>query len=75
MTAMETPWRNAIVAHGEAPPGDLLPNPRNPKVHPKAQQQALGAAIGELGWLAPVIVNQRTQHVRSPTHHTRGLGR
>lgn len=32
-------------------------------MHPRAQQQALEGAITELGWLAPVIVNERTQHV------------
>lgn len=59
----QSPWRNAIVRYGEEPPEQLLAHPRNPKVHPRAQQQALEGAISELGWLAPVTINERTQHV------------
>lgn len=44
-------------------PESLLASPRNPKIHPKAQQDALDAAISEVGFIAPVIVNDQTQHV------------
>jgi len=58
-----TPWRNRITGHGEEAPGELLANPRNWRTHPKAQQQALGAVLDQVGWVQDVIVNQRTGHV------------
>lgn len=58
-----TPWQNSITHYGEEAPDQLLAHPLNPKFHPKAQQDALAGAIGELGWLAPVIVNSVTGHV------------
>jgi hypothetical protein len=61
--APAAPWRNAITRYGEEAPDQLLANPRNPKIHPKPQQDALSGAITELGWLAPVIVNERTGHM------------
>jgi ParB-like chromosome segregation protein Spo0J len=51
------------VGHGEEAPDQLLANPRNWRVHPKAQQDALAGALGEVGWVAGVIVNKRTGHV------------
>lgn len=57
------PWRNRIVGHGEEAPDQLLANPRNWRVHPKAQQDALAGALGEVGWVVGVIVNKRTGHV------------
>jgi len=61
MTAV--PWRSRIVGHGEAPPADLVPNPRNWRTHPADQQQALAGALGDVGWVAEVTVNQTTGHV------------
>ncbi len=60
MAKAPQPWVNAIVRYGEESPDQLLAHPSNPKIHPKAQQDALAGAIGELGWLAPVIVNERS---------------
>lgn len=57
------PWANQIVGYGEEPPESLLAHPLNPKIHPKAQQDALSGALSELGWIAPVIVNRTTAHV------------
>lgn len=57
------PWQNSITHYGEEAPDQLLAHPLNPKHHPKAQQDALAGAIGELGWLAPVVVNETTGHV------------
>lgn len=56
-------WKNSITHYGEAAPDQLLPFPLNPKIHPKTQQTALAAAIGELGWLMPVVVNSQTGHL------------
>src|SRR5690606_15210341 len=56
-------WRSRIVGHGEEDPDQLLANPRNWRLHPKEQQRALGAALGDIGWVQSVIVNQRTGHL------------
>lgn len=58
-----TQWSNRIVDHGEVEPDQLLANPQNWRVHPRFQQQALTAALGQLGWIQRVIVNRTTGHV------------
>lgn len=58
-----SPWKNQIVGYGEEPPESLLAHPMNPKIHPKAQQDALAGAISEVGWISPVVVNRTTAHV------------
>jgi hypothetical protein len=57
------PWRNRIVGHGEEAPDQLLANPRNWRIHPKAQQDALAGVLDEVGWVQTVIVNKRTGFV------------
>jgi DNA modification methylase len=56
-------WRNRIVGSGEEAPDQLLANPSNWRVHPKAQQQALAGILGQVGWVQQVLVNRRTGHV------------
>lgn len=56
-------WKSRIIGHGEEAPGQLLANPRNFRIHPKAQQEALTGILNEVGWVQDVIVNQRTGHV------------
>lgn len=58
-----TAWRNRIVGHGEEAPDQLLANPRNWRIHPKAQQAALAGALNEVGWVQDIIVNQRSGHI------------
>jgi ParB-like chromosome segregation protein Spo0J len=58
-----TPWRNRILGHGEEVPDQLLANPRNWRIHPKAQQDALSGVLDEVGWVQDVIVNQQTGFV------------
>ncbi len=57
------PWRNRIVGSGEAPPADLLANPRNWRTHPPDQRAALAGSLAEVGWVAQVLVNRTTGHV------------
>ena len=45
-----TGWRNRIVGHGMEAPERLAANPRNWRVHPQAQTNALEAALEEVGW-------------------------
>ena len=56
-------WRNRIIGHGEEDPAQLLANPRNWRIHPKAQQEALVGVLKQVGWVQDVIVNQRTGYV------------
>jgi hypothetical protein len=53
-------FRNRIIGHGEESPDQLLANPKNWRIHPKAQQDALAGVLSEVGWVQNVIVNQRT---------------
>jgi len=55
--------RSRIVGHGEEDPEQLLANPSNWRVHPRAQQDVLRGVLDEVGWVQSVIVNQRTGHL------------
>ena len=55
--------RIRILNYHLASPEDLLAHPRNPRRHPNAQREALRASLRSLGWVAPILVNARTQHV------------
>lgn len=56
-------WHSRIVGHGEEPPDQLLANPLQWKIHPKAQQDALSGILSKVGWVQSVVVNRRTQHM------------
>jgi ParB-like chromosome segregation protein Spo0J len=57
------PWANRLVRQADVPPSELVANPHNPRTHPKAQREVLVGSLSELGWIAPVIVNETTGHV------------
>jgi hypothetical protein len=54
------PWRNRIVGTGEEAPDRLLANPRNWRLHPSSQQEALASVLDDVGWVGQVLVNRRT---------------
>jgi ParB-like chromosome segregation protein Spo0J len=56
-------WRNRIVGHADVSPGELVPNPRNWRTHPAEQQRAMAGVLGEVGWVAEVLVNRATGNV------------
>ena len=56
-------WRNRIIASGEEAPDQLLANPANWRIHPKAQQDALSGALDAVGWVQQVLVNRRSGFV------------
>jgi len=56
-------WRNRIVGTGEEDAEQLLANPKNWRVHPKNQQDALQGVLSAVGWVQHVIVNRRTGFV------------
>lgn len=61
--AKQEQWRNRITGHGEEAPDQLLANPANWRIHPKAQQDALSGVLSQVGWVQDVIVNRQTGHV------------
>jgi hypothetical protein len=62
ITASAT-WRNRIAGHADVAPAALVPKPRNWRSHPREQQLALAGALGEVGWVAEILVNRTTGHV------------
>jgi hypothetical protein len=56
-------WRSRIVAAGDEDPQQLLANPKNWRIHPKYQQDALTKVMDKVGWVQTVVVNQRTGFV------------
>ena len=55
---MHKAWENRIVGYGEEAPDQLMANPRNARIHPKFQQDALKGVLDEVGWVQNVIVNR-----------------
>lgn len=53
-------WANRIVAYGEESPAALLANPRNIRLHPQDQADALAAILRKVGYVQDVIVNKNT---------------
>lgn len=56
-------WRNRIVGYDVVPAEDLLANPSNWRIHPRAQQEALTGVLDDIGWVQEIIVNKTTGHV------------
>ena len=62
-------WRNRIIGSGEEAPDQLLANPANWRIHPKAQQDALAGALPA----QPAVL---TPDASRPTlYEIRGTGR
>lgn len=56
-------FKNRIVGYGAADPADLLSNPKNWRLHPKEQQDALTGVLETIGWVQDVVVNKTTGFV------------
>lgn len=56
-------WRNRIVGSGIESPEKLLANPKNWRLHPDEQREALGEVLAKVGWVQRVVVNQQTGFV------------
>ncbi|HZU06631.1 MAG TPA: hypothetical protein VFB73_11715 [Chloroflexota bacterium] len=56
-------WRNRIVGYGAEAPDQLVANPRNWRIHPTAQQEALLGVLREVGIVQDVLVNRTTGFV------------
>ena len=53
-------WANRILSTALVRADEFLANPANHRLHPQAQQEALGAAVNHVGLVAPVVVNKRS---------------
>jgi len=53
-------YKNRIIGSGEEPLDQIMFNPRNWRIHPMNQQNALKGVLEEIGWVQQVIVNKRT---------------
>jgi F0F1-type ATP synthase delta subunit len=56
-------FKSRIVGHGEEAPDQLLANPANWRIHPRAQQDAMKGVLDQVGWVQSVIVNRVTGHL------------
>lgn len=56
-------WRNRITRYADVPPDQLLANPKNWRIHPRHQQDALAGIIDEVGFVDPVLVQDGTDTV------------
>ncbi len=56
-------WANRITGTTLVDPEHLLANPRNWRIHPEAQQDALRGSLEAIGWVQKVIINERTGHI------------
>ena len=54
-------WEDHIVSLERKAPADLLAHPGNWRVHPPAQRVTMAAAFDEVGKVAPLIENQRSE--------------
>lgn len=57
---MPTSYRNRIVGYGEESIDQVQFNPKNWRIHPQGQQDALHGVLSEVGWVQNVIVNRNT---------------
>lgn len=55
--------KNRITGYGNEPIEQIVANPQNWRLHPKAQQDALEGVLAEIGWVQNVIINKRTGHL------------
>jgi len=56
-------FRNRIISYGDEPVDQIMFNPNNWRIHPKAQQEALTGVLEEIGWVQNVIINKHTGHL------------
>ena len=61
--AANAPWRYRIVGSRQEQPDQLLANPRNWRRHPHEQQRRPAGSLGDVGWVAQVLVNRTSGHV------------
>jgi hypothetical protein len=63
MTDNGTRWQNRIVEYGTKRADQFQAHPRNWRLHPKHQRDALAASLNSVGWVGVVLENVRTGHL------------
>jgi hypothetical protein len=59
--AVPTSFTNRIVGYRPSVnPDELTPNPRNPRLHPTQQREAIRGVLAEVGWVGCALYNVRT---------------
>lgn len=53
-------WANRISGYGEESPEQLLASPKNWRIHPSNQKEALTGVLRTIGWVTEVMVNRTT---------------
>lgn len=61
--AIDTQWDNRIIEFGVKNADQFTFHPDNPRIHPEAQTAGTEGSLSDLGWLKPVIENQRTGYL------------
>src|SRR5262245_6105240 len=56
-------WRNRIVRYSVEDPATLLANPFNYRIHSATQAAAVRGSVREIGFVRPIIVNDRNIHI------------
>lgn len=60
---MSDQWQSRIVGHGRVRVDQIVANPRNWRLHPKYQTEALRENIHQIGFVRSVLINQRTGYL------------
>jgi hypothetical protein len=60
MTEAPINWRNRIVGHDIVDADSLLANPKNWRIHPAVQQEAMENVLDDVGWVEEPMVNVNT---------------
>lgn len=58
-----TNWKNRIIKTGSEDPNQLLANEWNWRIHPREQQDAIEAALDEVGWIQYIVINLRSSEL------------
>lgn len=53
-------WTKSIIGFEWMNPADVVANDKNWRLHPDLQQEAMTAALSQIGWIAPVLLNETT---------------
>ena len=61
-TALST-WRSRVTRRADADPATLAAHPLNARRHPRVQADALAGLLDQVGWVADVLVNERSGRI------------
>jgi hypothetical protein len=59
----ENRWQNKVIRHEDVAPDQLLASPWNYRIHSHLQESALENVLNDIGWVRPILCNERTGHV------------